>query len=80
LLRELDGTRFRLLGIGVSDLYDSDDADQGDLVDTKAKRGAELEEAMDRLRAKFGGQAITRALIMRAPGDADDDDEDEASD
>jgi DNA polymerase-4 len=78
LLRELDGTRFRLLGIGVSDLYDSDDADQGDLVDTKAKRGAELEEAMDRLRAKFGGQAVTRALIMRAPDD--DEEEDEASD
>ena len=74
LLREIDGTRFRLIGIGVSDLYDSAEADHGDLVDTKAKRGAELEEALDRLRDKFGGQAVTRALIMRAP---DDDEEDE---
>lgn len=73
LMRELDGTRFRLIGIGVSDLYDSDDADHGDLVDTKAKRGAELEEALDRLRDKFGGQAVTRALIMRAPDDDDDE-------
>lgn len=76
LLRELDGTRFRLIGIGVSDLYDSEDADHGDLVDTKAKRGAELEEALDRLRDKFGGQAVTRALIMRAPDDEEDDGED----
>lgn len=75
LMRELDGTRFRLIGIGVSDLYDSDDADHGDLVDTKAKRGAELEEALDRLRDKFGGQAVTRALIMRAPDDDEDDDD-----
>ena len=75
LLRELDGTRFRLIGIGVSDLHDSEDADHGDLVDTKAKRGAELEEALDRLRDKFGGQAVTRALIMRTL-DEDDDDED----
>lgn len=75
LLRELDGTRFRLIGIGVSDLYDSEDADHGDLVDTKAKRGAELEEALDRLRDRFGGQAVTRALIMRAP-DEDDEEED----
>jgi DNA polymerase-4 len=76
LLRELDGTRFRLIGIGVSDLYDSDEADHGDLVDTQAKRGANLEEAMDRLRDKFGGQAITRALIMRGIDDDDEDDED----
>ena len=74
LMRELNGTRFRLIGIGVSDLYDSDDADHGDLVDTKARRGAELEEALDRLRDKFGGQAVTRALTMRAPS-ADDDTE-----
>jgi DNA polymerase IV len=72
LLREAQGLRLRLIGIGVSDLYDASDADHGDLVDTKAKRGAELEEAMDRLRDKFGGQAITRALIMRGP-DADED-------
>lgn len=75
LLREANGTRFRLIGIGVSDLYASDEADHGDLVDTKAKRGAELEEALDRLRDKFGGQAVTRALIMRSPDD-DEDDED----
>ena len=75
LLREANGTRFRLIGIGVSDLYASDEADHGDLVDTKAKRGAELEEALDRLRDKFGGQAVTRALIMRAPDDEDDDED-----
>ncbi|PKR48987.1 DNA polymerase IV [Thalassospira marina] len=31
LQREIDGTKFRLLGVGVSDLFDADDADPDDL-------------------------------------------------
>ncbi|MGL3608942.1 DNA polymerase IV [Rhizobium sp. G187] len=54
LEKEADGTRFRLIGIGVSDLQDPSTADPGDLVDPQAARRAAAEAAMDRLREKFG--------------------------
>ncbi len=55
---ELDGTRFRLLGIGVSDLSDDGRADPPDLIDEKARKKALAEGAIDRLRDKFGGRAV----------------------
>ncbi len=58
LEKEIDGTRFRLLGIGVSDLDKADRADPADLVDEKAMRRAAAEEAMDTLREKFGKLAV----------------------
>ncbi len=51
LEKELDGTRFRLLGIGVSDLSDQARADPPDLVDVGAQKRAMAEGAIDRLRA-----------------------------
>ena len=56
--RETDGTRFRLLGIGVTDLCDPATADPPDLVDLNAGRRAAAEVAMDRLRDKFGKVAV----------------------
>ncbi|OLP55462.1 DNA polymerase IV [Rhizobium rhizosphaerae] len=56
--READGTRFRLIGIGVSDLADPTLADPPDLVDVGATRRATAEEAMNRLRDKFGRGSI----------------------
>ena len=58
LQKETDGTRYRLLGIGVSDLSGSDKADQPDLVDTQARKRALAEGAMDVLRDKFGRSAV----------------------
>ena len=58
LEKELDGTRFRLLGIGVSDLSTSDRADPPDLVDTQATKRAVAETAIDQLRNKFGLKAV----------------------
>jgi DNA polymerase-4 len=66
LRREADGTWFRLLGIGVSDLADAAHADPADLVDTGGKRAAQAEHAVDRVRAKFGGAAIVRGLVFDA--------------
>ncbi|WP_159953232.1 DNA polymerase IV [Rhizobium sp. 18065] len=54
LEKETDGTRFRLIGIGVSDLKDPAVADPPDLVDAQASRRAAAEAAMDKLRDKFG--------------------------
>lgn len=58
LEKELDGTRFRLLGIGVSELSSDERADPPDLVDTQAAKRAVAEGAIDRLRDKFGHSAV----------------------
>jgi DNA polymerase-4 len=58
LRREADGTRYRLLGIGVSDLSDDGKADPPDLVDVQARKRAMAEGAIDALRDKFGGKAV----------------------
>ena len=58
LAREIDGTRYRLLGIGVSDLSDDTRADPPDLVDPQAAKRAKAEGAMDALRGKFGRDAV----------------------
>lgn len=56
--KETDGTKFRLLGIGVTDLCDPTRADPPDLVDQQAGRRAAAEAAMDKLRDKFGKGAV----------------------
>ena len=66
LLREADGTRFRLIGIGVSELLPAAKADPVDLLDPKAARAAAAEQALDRLRAKFGRAAVVRGLAFGA--------------
>lgn len=55
---ETDGTKFRLIGIGVTDLTDPALADPPDLVDMQAGRRAAAEAAMDKLRDKFGKAAV----------------------
>jgi len=58
LEKELDGTEFRLLGVGVADLAHDAMADPFDLVDIEGQRRARAEAAMDKVRAKFGGKAV----------------------
>jgi DNA polymerase-4 len=67
LEKEVDGTRFRLIGIGVSDLDDADAADHGDLVDTRAGRDKATEAAVDALRAKFGKGAVVKGIAFEGP-------------
>lgn len=62
LLPELKGTRYRLIGVGVSDLRPDSEADRGDLIDTGIKREAAAAEAIDTLRAKFGKAAVVRGI------------------
>src|SRR5690606_14898026 len=61
LARETGNARFRLIGIGVSHLVEGDDADLADLLD---RRTAQAEQAIDRLRAKFGRGAVIRGLAL----------------
>ncbi len=78
LKREVDGTRFRLLGIGVSDLTDAGRADPQDLVDGLSHKRALAEGAIDSLREKFGKQAVEtgytfgRSKVARPQRDRDD--------
>lgn len=67
LLREATGTRFRLIGVGVSSLGEPGDADQGDLVNTGVKRAKQTEQAIDALRARFGQEAVVRGLVFGKP-------------
>ncbi len=58
LLPELDGTKFRLLGIGVSTLVPDEQADPDDMLDPEANRRADAERAIDTVREKFGSEAV----------------------
>ena len=64
LKREADGTKFRLIGVGLSDLAAAEHADPDDLVDVTGRRDAAAEHAVDRVRAKFGRAAIVKGLVF----------------
>ncbi len=65
LLREADGTPFRLIGIGASPLLPGNAADRGDLADPNASRRVATQAAVDKLRARFGEDAIGRGRGFR---------------
>src|SRR5947209_2667616 len=60
---ELDGTRYRLIGVSAGELVDAAEADRGDLAgDTGLARAKSREAAVDALRDKFGADAVVRGL------------------
>ncbi|HZQ13817.1 MAG TPA: DNA polymerase IV [Pseudolabrys sp.] len=61
LRREVGATRYRLIGIGVSNLADAEGDDLADLID---RRAAIAEHAVDRLRSKFGRDAVVKGLAL----------------
>ena len=65
--RECTGARYRLIGIGASDLASPEDADHGDLADVATPRLKAMEGALDALRARFGDAAIGKGLSLRLP-------------
>jgi DNA polymerase-4 len=66
LAREADGTNFRLIGIGVSALVAAGAADPADLID---RRTVEAEHAVDRVRGKFGHDAVVKGLAFGSDED-----------
>jgi DNA polymerase-4 len=60
LRKEATGTAFRLLGVGISHLAPAADCDPADLVDDGAGKRAAAERATDKVREKFGGEAVTK--------------------
>ena len=70
LAGEAVGTPFRLIGIGASGLVNGSLADAPDLLDWNAVRRAEVERAIDAVRAKLGPNAIGKGRslpLRRAP-------------
>lgn len=68
LLPELDGTRYRLLGIGVSTLVSDEQADPGDMLDPDANKRADAERAIDHVREKFGSDAVRFGINFKGAG------------
>ncbi|MCC7347832.1 MAG: DNA polymerase IV [Variibacter sp.] len=64
LAGEATGTRYRLIGIGVSNLVDGIPVPAADLIEPGATRIAAREQAVDRLRERFGRTAVVRGLTF----------------
>jgi DNA polymerase-4 len=73
LAREADGTRYRLIGVGISDFSAPALADPRDLVDPAAGKRAAAEAAIDRIRGKFGNRAVELGLVFDGPDHAPPD-------
>jgi DNA polymerase IV len=65
LLREADGTAFRLIGVGAQPLLPAAEADRGDLADPEAPRRAARWRAVEALRARFGEAAVVQGRGLR---------------
>ena len=65
LAREVDGTAYRLIGIGAQPLAPAASADPPDLADPTLPRRAAAQGAIDALRAKFGAGAVVRGRGFR---------------
>ena len=60
------GGTYRLLGVGISQLTPEAEADrEGDLLDPQADRRAKAEAAADKIREKFGADAIFKGRALR---------------
>ena len=70
LARETDGTAFRLIGIGISGLEEGVGEDPVDLFEPQIARKAAAERAMDRVRDRFGRDAVVRGKLYKKNSDA----------
>lgn len=66
LRKETDGTAYRLLGAGISHLVAPHECDPPDLIDASAAKRAKAEAAMDKVREKFGGEAVEKGRGLRS--------------
>jgi DNA polymerase-4 len=68
LAGEAHGAAYRLIGIGVSDLVEADDAPE-DLFAADETRARKGERAVDALRERFGRTAVVSARMLKAGED-----------
>jgi DNA polymerase-4 len=72
LAREAGGKPWRLIGIGIADLIDAEEA-AADFFAEDEKKALASERSVDAIRAKFGADAVTSGRILRARAAADED-------
>ena len=65
LEKEANGPAFRLIGVGVADIVDADEADPPDLLHQETPKERQVEEAVAAVRAKLGPDAIIKGRKMR---------------
>ncbi len=64
---EADGkTKYRLIGVGLSDFSNAAIADKGDMLDTQTPKRAAVEGAVARARGKFGKDAVQTGRALKA--------------
>ncbi|MCZ4280355.1 DNA polymerase IV [Kiloniella laminariae] len=68
LLKELcNGQKFRLLGVGGSDLVSAEFADPPDLLDPEKEKRKKIEKALDAVRNKLGQESIIKGRSFKKP-------------
>lgn len=65
LEKEANGRAFRLIGIGASELTNPDQADPLDLADPDSEKRAQVERAIDQVRAKLGKDILKKGRGWR---------------
>ena len=66
LMDQVNDGPYRLLGVGISHLMSETDADRsGDLLDPDANKRSDAERATDKIREKFGPDAILKGRSLR---------------
>ncbi|MDR1828502.1 MAG: DNA polymerase IV [Methylobacteriaceae bacterium] len=65
LQKECTGTAWRLIGVGAGDLCPESAAETRDLSDPDLEKKVKVEEAVDRLRDKFGKSVIKKGIVLR---------------
>jgi DNA polymerase-4 len=67
LAGDADGrTKFRLIGVGLSDFSNAAAADKGDMLDVETPKRAAVEGAVASARAKFGRDAVQTGRALKA--------------
>ncbi|WP_282609666.1 DNA polymerase IV [Pelagibius sp. Alg239-R121] len=65
LAKVADGRRFRLIGVGTSDLKEGEDADPPSLLVPELEQVAKVERAIDAVRLKLGDDAIKKGRSLK---------------
>ena len=63
--KEVDGTRWRLIGIGTANYVPAEEADPPDLADPRSLRRRDVERAIDSIRERFGEGSIGHGRGLR---------------
>ncbi len=64
LKREATGAKFRLIGVGITSLYPAEASVEVENLDARFAAKAKAELAIDKLREKFGRDAVERGIVF----------------